>query len=352
MPAELTGRVVDIDAFLDAQPRDSGPYAVEFLKPHGFLPQNAFAWPREGGLPIEELLSWRLEWMLLLNCLDNAIIDAGLNEFLRRYNCFLNYDFCRELNIITDSPEAIQGVPYRRVIDAFIKKGYLRYTGGYENLPDYTIQAIRDVLRAHEIRVGGKKDEVIERVKKNFTPEEVDQFFPAKRVFLTPQGKELLEYHGYLFFFLAYQAGLPAPLKLQGLREQRKAFPFASARDVSFKILQDMLNKALSEDNGDHIESYRVILLLAAYCLEYFDMTPDSAIYYALVCYLDIGAAKEYPSTDCLHDGIVSDLREALVGRDIREDFLREAERLKTLCSPDFLPPPDAWNMIASAIGA
>ena len=216
------------------------------------------------------------------------------------------------------------------------------------------------------MKVSGKRDELISRLKERFSAAEIEQAFPARWLILTSKGKELMEYHRHqIFFWKKYKY----PYDIAEIHKPRISYPHISSKEVTFKALQELMDKELSERSFDRDYVYRTTFLRAAECHEFFGTPRDAAIYYALICYLDInepilrgynsdeflatwGGEKEYPSADRLLYSIVVSLENALDDRSpdvIKEEFLAEAKKLKDACSPDFLSPETAWGMITES---
>lgn len=379
------GRVIDIDAYFESlqqpQPQTSDeaivsmsttnmpqPEAAQTPHPESMPPvpytdgQPPHVWPREGGLSIEEMLSFEPETIILLNHIDGRVLNQGIEYFFDRYEKHINF------HGFWPGVEAIPHVDvergkYQQVAERFLREGYLCSPSGYQHLDGYTVKEIQAFLRGQKLKVSGKRDELIARLKERFSAAEIEQAFPARWLILTSKGEELMEYHRHLiFFWKKYKY----PYDIAEIHKPRISYPHISSKEVTFKALQELMDKELSERSFDRDYVYRTTFLRAAECHEFFGTPRDAAIYYALICYLDInepilrgynsdeflamwGGEKEYPSADRLLYSIVISLENALDDRSldvIKEEFLAGAQKLKDACSPDFLSPETAWDMI------
>ena len=321
---------------------------------------------QKGGLSAQELLSFNPEEIILLNYLKHSSLESIPNDveyFIQRYTKAQGH-----------MPDASK---YMYAAKRFVDEGFLGYPPepeGYERLSLYSFTDIRGFLKERNIRTARKRNDLIEIVKENFTEQEVETLFPMRSlrpgVFeLTPRGHTLLEYHGHLLYFWKEYKSF---YDIQAIHRYRLDNPDISAKEVTIRILQGLMQNELAERSEDRDRIYRSAFLNTARACEFFKAPHEGAVYYALVCYLDInepvlrgynrdeylemwGGEKEYPSAEHLPGGILDRLDNALDNRPldvIKEEFFKGANALRGACSPDFLPPSDAWQIIIAETGA
>lgn len=74
-----------------------------------------------------------------------------------------------------------------------VSNGYLREEKGLSAIPSLKVNELKDILRTKELKISGKKVELIDRINKNFTSDEVEPFVDGVSYSLTDKGKNLLE---------------------------------------------------------------------------------------------------------------------------------------------------------------
>lgn len=374
MTDEPLGRVIDIDAYFESlqQPQ---PQATEPIvsMPVTNMPQPETAqsihledvapasnagvrssqvWPMEGGLSIEEMLSFEPETIILLDYLKGAEVDGGVDRFIQRYEGNINF------HGLESEVEAIPHIDvprgkYQQAAERFLREGYLCSTSGYQHLDGYTVKEIQAFLRTQKMKVSGKRDELIARLRERFSAAEIEQAFPAGWMILTPKGEELMEYHRHLLFFWKKYRW---PCSLNGVHKYRTMNPYDSSYEVTLKALREILIPASNFDEF----TYRSRLLSIGDCCDFFGRNPDGAIYWALVCYIDLHEAMIYgwgrkPSTSYLLNGIMVNLEQSLSGKplsSLKDEFLKQGEEIrlkfpKKLCSPEV-----AWNLLCKTLEA
>ena len=162
--------------------------------------QSPHVCPREGRLSIKEMLSFKPETIILLDYLKGAEVDVGVDRFIQRYEGDINsHGFESEVKAI---PHVDVGrEKYQQAAERFLREGYLCSPTGYQHLDGYTVKEIQAFLRGQKMKVSGKRNELIARLRERFSATEIEQAFPAGWMILTLKGEELMEYHRHLLFF-------------------------------------------------------------------------------------------------------------------------------------------------------
>lgn len=368
------GRVIDIDAYFESlqQPRPQAteavvsmpvtnmpqPEAAQTPHPESMPPapytdgQPPHVWPREGGLSIKEMLSFKPETIILLDYLRGAEVDGGVDRFIQRYEGNINF------HGLESEVEAIPHIDvprgkYQQAAERFLREGYLCSPSGYQHLDGYTVKEIQAFLRGQKMKVSGKRNELIARLRERFSATEIEQAFPAGWMILTPKGEELMEYHRHLLFFWKKYRW---PCSLNGVHKYRTMNPYDSSYEVTLKALREILIPASNFDEF----TYRSRLLSIGDCCDFFGRNPDGAIYWALVCYIDLHEAMIYgwgrkPSTSSLLNGIMVNLEQSLSGKplsSLKDEFLKKGDEIRLKFPKKLCAPEVAWDILCKALKA
>ncbi len=314
--------------------------------------QSFQALPREGSLSIEEMLSFAPETIILLNYLEGTDLDEAVDRFIHRYEGEINFHgFESELEAVPHVN--VERMKYQKAAERFIREGYLCPPFGYQHLNGYTVKEIQAFLRSQKMKVSGKRNELITRLKERFSATEIEQAFPAERLLFTSKAEELMEYHKHLLFFWKKYHW---PYSLNGVHKYREMNPHDSSYEVTLKALWEILIPASNFDEF----TYRSRLSSIGDCCDFFGRNSDGAIYWALVCYIDIHESMIYgwgkkPSASSLCNGIIVNLEQSLNGKplsSLKDEFLKQGEEIrlkfpKKLCSPEV-----AWNLLCKTLEA
>ena len=64
-----------------------------------------------------------------------------------------------------------------------------------------TVADLKEVLKAHDLKVSGKKDELIQRLGDNLSAEELEELFPEKPYELSQEGRDFINENDYILFY-------------------------------------------------------------------------------------------------------------------------------------------------------
>ena len=64
-----------------------------------------------------------------------------------------------------------------------------------------TVSDLKEILKAHNLKVSGKKDELIERLGDNLSAEELEEIFPEKSYELSAEGQKFIDENDYVLFY-------------------------------------------------------------------------------------------------------------------------------------------------------
>lgn len=86
----------------------------------------------------------------------------------------------------------------QKVLSSLIKRGFLKVGNLKMLLEKQTVAKLKEVLRDYEIKVTGKKEELVQRILDTIDVEELNERFPRRTYCLTDIGEETLEKEKYV----------------------------------------------------------------------------------------------------------------------------------------------------------
>ena len=131
-----------------------------------------------------------------LTLLYNERIKTGYDsEFKFGYVNYLNalnnssdvFEVCNKFDISQEDFEK-QGLK-----DGFIEE--------IANINCFTMNEIKDVLRKYDLKVSGRKNELINRIHENLTPEQAKEEFPVTSYVITKKGQDFIKDNNYVFIY-------------------------------------------------------------------------------------------------------------------------------------------------------
>lgn len=86
-------------------------------------------------------------------------------------------------------------IDYKNLINIFISNDYLKIQNYKNNLSKLLVNELKEILKNFNLKVTGKKDELIKRIEENISKEELKTFFSSDNKFLvlTEKGKETIK---------------------------------------------------------------------------------------------------------------------------------------------------------------
>lgn len=78
-------------------------------------------------------------------------------------------------------------------IKLLTEKGYIYLGSALETLDLLNAEVLKRMLKSKGLPVSGKKQDILERVVINLSPEELEASFPQRKHAITPQGRSILE---------------------------------------------------------------------------------------------------------------------------------------------------------------
>ncbi|MBE6494150.1 MAG: hypothetical protein E7Z84_06050 [Methanosphaera stadtmanae] len=141
--------------------------------------------------------------------------EKNLKEKCIRYT--LKYTIVLYLNQIIEHPlksdlwvsNHIDEVCSKEQIEEYVfNKKYIKEAEGTENLkniiPSYTVAELKEVLKKYDLKVSGRKQELINRLNENLTLEELCEEFNKPSYIVTEEGLKLIKENPQVILFKKY----------------------------------------------------------------------------------------------------------------------------------------------------
>lgn len=174
-------------------------------------------------------------------------------DFKYAYICFLRY--------INQHPGEMEYGAFNDIDGFKLKKqavedNYITYGNPVYSISNYTISDIKKVLKKYNLKVSGKKDELIERISQNLSDEEISREFENRTFVLTPEAEKFLEENKYLVYYDKNDLSTSISLeKYESLFKKAKITD--SIYDVLYSYYADLINEDV---NNKQWHQYRTDL--------------------------------------------------------------------------------------------
>ena len=137
-----------------------------------------------------------------------------------------------------------------------VEDNYITYGNPVYSISNYTISDIKKVLKKYNLKVSGKKDELIERISQNLSDEEISREFENRTFVLTPEAEKFLEENKYLVYY--DKNDLSTSISLEKYESLfKKAKITGSIYDVLYSYYADLINEDV---NNKQWHQYRTDL--------------------------------------------------------------------------------------------
>ena len=203
------------------------------------------------------------------------------------------------------------------------------------NIEKIKTSKLKEVLKKHNLKVSGKKQELIERLITNVSKEELKTAFPDLYYILNDKGKSIVQENKHIIYYHKSQY-LKDEISLDKYHDLLKDKTDDSAKyDIALELLKN--NAIQNKDNGDW-GLYRNSLLSKARVYEDKQDNQSAIGIYLKICHIDLSGLSNgnvyMPSTLILAPGIISLLRELISKLKLDKETLKEkyfyhAEELK-----------------------
>ena len=122
---------------------------------------------------------------------------------------------------------------------------------------EFKVSDLKDILRQYDLKVSGKKDELIERLGENLSDEELKKHFKSKNYQISEKGLEFLDKNSYILYILSdkdiSQAFYPAEI---GKIFEEKEYMQDEIYEKLLTYLKGVLDKKLTEERWVDFKLY------------------------------------------------------------------------------------------------
>ena len=204
-----------------------------------------------------------------------------------------------------------------------------------KNLEKIKISKLKEELKKNDLKISGKKQELIDRLMTNISKEELKIAFPDLYYFLNDKGKSIVQKNEHIAYYHRSQY-LKDEISLDKYHSLLKDKTEDSAKyDIALDLLKN--NATQNRDNGNW-GLYRNSLLSKARVYEDKQDNQSALDLYLTICHIDLSGLSNgnayMPSTLILAPGIIGLLREIisklkLDKETIKKKYFYYAEELK-----------------------
>lgn len=148
---------------------------------------------------------------------DNSTLDE-LSELEKlyskkvssKYSPKFKFAYVLYLNEIKKKPsKELPEDKYLQLYDTRVSKlkkqaledNYIEYGNPLIAAESATVKEIKDVLKEHDLKVSGKKEDLIERLGQSLSEEDLRKAFPKKVLSISDKGNEFIEKNRYIFYY-------------------------------------------------------------------------------------------------------------------------------------------------------
>ena len=203
------------------------------------------------------------------------------------------------------------------------------------NIEKIKTSKLKEVLKKHNLKVSGKKQELIERLVTNVSEEELKAAFPDLYYILNDKGKSIVQENEHIIYYHKSQH-LKNEISLDKYHNLLKDKIDDSAKyDIALELLKN--NAMQNRDNGDW-GLYRNSLLSKARVYEDKQDNQSALELYLTICHIDLSGLSNgnayMPRTLILAPGIIGLVTKLtskleLDKETLKEKYLYYAEELK-----------------------
>ena len=114
---------------------------------------------------------------------------------------------------------------------------------------DLKVSDLKEILKEHNLKVSGKKDELIERLGENLTDEELKKYFKSKTYQISKKGLEFLSENSYILYIYSNSdiSRVFYPSEIGKIFEERQ-YSEDEIRDMILKYLKRIFDEKLTQE--------------------------------------------------------------------------------------------------------
>ena len=179
--------------------------------------------------------------------------------YLNNFNKKSSKNYLKEFNTTEDSLKA------QAISDEFIE-----YGSPLISAQKSTVKDLKEILKSHGLKVSGKKDELINRLGKNLTEDELEKYFPEKSYQISQKGREFLLKNNYILYIYENKdlADIITPKEIEEIFDEKEysqeeiqslLLDYLPDKDYYFKAIISIYE---SQNASDKLLEYRLKLFL------------------------------------------------------------------------------------------
>lgn len=217
----------------------------------------------------------------------------------------------------------------------YFRSGYLQFASISFSLSKTTVPELKKILSSHQLKVSGKKAELIQRILENI-PEEDLQVYAYRHIQLTESGRKVADEHQYLSYF--FREPFKSYISLSQASDLRRMHPEYPVPKLTRELLYPLLEKEQKEKNWAQYRS----ILHSIYLTFRTEKDDKSAL--RLLLQIQLLDALGYddrniqdPEAAFYAPGIVGDIAgylDTLPETDLKDELSKAAEALPVLFAP------------------
>ena len=119
------------------------------------------------------------------------------------------------------------------------------------------VSDLKDILKEHNLKVSGKKDELIQRLYENLTEEALKKYFKSKNYQISEKGLEFLENNSYVLYIYKNTdiSSVFYPSEIGKIFEEKK-YSQDEIYDILLRYLKNILDDKLTQELWVDFKSY------------------------------------------------------------------------------------------------
>lgn len=172
--------------------------------------------------------------------------------------------------------------------ERLLSDGYLQLGGMDKNISIKTIPELKIVLSKYELKVSGKKSELVQRLMDNLSEDELSEIFPVGVYAITEKGRTALKPYSIIEVNDAYSLGF----SYYKLLQEREKSPQDSDEDIIIRMLSQEIQDCYRLNDKSN---YQLVLIKAAQFMEAVGEVESAFDCRILAFFMWAMDIKEYP---------------------------------------------------------
>lgn len=141
------------------------------------------------------------------------------------------------------------GINAEKSAKKLVNNGFLEYASPEETLHTLTIDLLKEVLKKKDLKLSGKKADLIERIKENFSTSEIESLIKNRTLKISSKGQDVINEYYYIVPAHKNDSKDGVYNVASVIRFIATAKSKLSNSDISWLLFQKALNKHLKSKN-------------------------------------------------------------------------------------------------------